>query len=160
MTEVLKEFESTYPVIIDIPIHWGDMDAFQHVNNVMYFRYFESARIAYMAQTQVLEEMQSKKVGPILAATECRYKRPVTYPDTLKVGARTTELSEHGFIQEYAIYSSAQQKITTIGSARIVMVDYKTHQKTQLSESLRQAILSAEPELTGRNQENALSPEK
>jgi acyl-CoA thioester hydrolase len=147
MTDVLKEFEKTYPVIIDIPIHWGDMDAFQHINNVMYFRYFESARIAYMAQTQVLEELKSKKVGPILASTECRYKRPVTYPDTLKVGARTIELGENDFIQEYAIYSTAQQTLTTIGTARIVMVDYNTHRKTNISDTIRNSILAAEPSL-------------
>lgn len=147
MSVALKEFESTYPVIIDIPIHWGDMDAFQHVNNVMYFRYFESARIAYMAQTQVMEEMQAKKIGPILASTECRYKRPVTYPDTLKVGARTLEMGAQDFIQEYAIYSTQQQAVTTIGKARIVMVDYKTQQKTELSDTIRNAILAAEPAL-------------
>ncbi len=150
MSEVLKEFESTYPVIIDIPIHWGDMDAFQHVNNVMYFRYFESARIAYMAQTRVMEEMKSKQVGPILASTECRYKRPVTYPDTLKVGARTIEMGTQDFIQEYAIYSKQQQAVTTIGKARIVMVDYKTQRKTELSETIRSAIFSAEPSLNSQ----------
>ena len=39
-----KQLEN-YPVVIEIPVAWGDMDAFQHVNNVAYFRYFESARI-------------------------------------------------------------------------------------------------------------------
>jgi acyl-CoA thioester hydrolase len=43
----MKELISTYPVIIEIPLAWGDMDAFQHVNNVVYFKHFESARIAY-----------------------------------------------------------------------------------------------------------------
>lgn len=148
MSDALKNFESTYPVIIDIPIHWGDMDAFQHVNNVMYFRYFESARIAYMAQTHVMEEMKSKQVGPILASTECRYKRPITFPDTLKVGARTIEMGTQDFIQEYAIYSTQQRSVTTIGKARIVMVDYKTQQKTELSDTIRNAILAAEPALS------------
>ena len=43
MQELLKSF----PVVAKIPVRWGDMDSFQHVNNVSYFRYFESARIAY-----------------------------------------------------------------------------------------------------------------
>ncbi|PWK51853.1 acyl-CoA thioesterase [Pleionea mediterranea] len=141
----LEEFEKAYPVIIELPIHWGDMDAFQHVNNVMYFRYFESARIAYMAETKIMDEMKSKQIGPILASTECRYRRPVTYPDTLKIGCRTVEMGEQDFIQEYAIFSESQQTITTYGKARIVMVDYKTQQKTAVSDSIRQAINKHEP---------------
>jgi acyl-CoA thioester hydrolase len=43
----MKELISTYPVVIEIPIAWGDMDAFQHVNNKVYFKHFESARILY-----------------------------------------------------------------------------------------------------------------
>jgi acyl-CoA thioester hydrolase len=42
-----------YPVVIEIPIAWGEMDAFQHVNNIFYFRYFESARIAYFGRLKM-----------------------------------------------------------------------------------------------------------
>ncbi len=147
MSKVLKEFEQQYPVIIDIAIHWGDMDAFQHVNNVMYFRYFESARIAYMESTKIMEEMKTKMLGPILASTECRYKRPVIFPDTLKVGCRTSALRENDFHHEYAIYSTQQDAITTTGSARIVMVDYKTHQKVPVSDTIISALKNLQPEL-------------
>ncbi len=144
----LDEFLSQYPVVIDINIHWGDMDAFGHVNNVMYFRYFESARIAYMAKTHIMDEMKSKMIGPILASTECRYKRPVVFPDTLKVGARVAQLNEQDFIQEYAIFSMQQQAVVTLGQGRIVMVDYKTHQKTAVSDTIKAAILKHDPHVT------------
>ena len=83
----------TYPVVIEIPVRWGDMDAFNHVNNVMYFQYFESARIAYFDRIQVMGHFKDTGIGPILAATQCRFRFPVTYPDTLDVGARVAEIS-------------------------------------------------------------------
>ncbi len=49
-----------FPVVVEIPVLWGDMDAFQHVNNVTYFRYFESARIAYFERIGALEFMKEK----------------------------------------------------------------------------------------------------
>ena len=43
----MEKLTERYPVVIEIPVAWGEMDAFQHLNNIVYFRYFESARIAY-----------------------------------------------------------------------------------------------------------------
>ena len=60
------------------------MDAFSHVNNAKYFTYFETARMAYFEQTGVMS-LEMTREGPILASTQCRFKLPVTYPDTLKV---------------------------------------------------------------------------
>ena len=79
-----------YPIVIEIPVQWGEMDAFQHVNNVMYFRYLENARIAYFEKFDIIEFMKRKRVGPILAATSCRFKMPLTYPDTVLVATKVT----------------------------------------------------------------------
>lgn len=136
MSEVLQQFLDEYPVSVDIPVQWGEMDALQHVNNVTYFRYFESARIAYMMRTSLIGGGKST-VGPILAETECRYKRPVTFPDVIKVGCRITEYQEFGFLQSYAVYSTAQDAVTTQGSARIVLLDTTTGRKAALSSELR-----------------------
>ena len=59
-----------YPVVIELPVVWGEMDAFSHVNNIIYFRYFESARLAYVEQTGLLEYMDKTGIGPILAHTD------------------------------------------------------------------------------------------
>jgi acyl-CoA thioester hydrolase len=64
--EALREF----PVQVEIPVAWGDMDAFGHVNNVVYFRYFESARIACFEAVDYMASAAHSGLGPILAATE------------------------------------------------------------------------------------------
>lgn len=141
---MLDDFKNTYPVIIELPVQWGDMDAFNHVNNVVYFRYFENARIAYFERTPVFEQMAKTGIGPVVGHTECRYRRPLTYPDTILVGARTIAVQEFGFVHEYAVFSERQQSITTDGKARIVLFNGKTGQKAAVDDVMRQSLIGLE----------------
>ena len=68
---------------LQIPVQWGDMDAFQHVNNTVYFRYFENARLEYFRRPGWFEFERATGIGPILASTQARFRRPLTYPDTI-----------------------------------------------------------------------------
>ena len=106
----MKDLLSIYPVVIDIPISWGDMDAFQHVNNTVYFKFFESARIAYFETLQFMDIMSTTGVGPILAATKCRFKIPLTYPDQVSVGAKVEAIEQERFIMTYAVISHRHKK--------------------------------------------------
>ncbi len=76
MENLLQDF----PVVTEIPVAWGEMDALQHVNNVVYFRYFETARIDYFRHIQLMEDLAITQVGPVLSETQSRYKIPVTFP--------------------------------------------------------------------------------
>lgn len=83
MDSMLKDF----PVVTEIQVAWGEMDALQHVNNVVYFRYFETARLDYFNKIGLLVDMSKTHIGPRLRDTQCRYKLPITYPDTLLLAA-------------------------------------------------------------------------
>lgn len=140
MESLLQDF----PVITQINVAWGEMDALQHVNNVVYFRYFETARIEYFAQIRLMEEMSKSQIGPVLSETQCRYRIPVTFPDTLLIGSRVSEVGEDRFTMEYQVVSKKMGKVTTTGSATVVMFDFKNQCKTQLPAVLRDAIFSIE----------------
>ncbi|OEF23522.1 acyl-CoA thioesterase [Vibrio rumoiensis] len=129
MTTLLDGF----PVITEIPVAWGDMDALQHVNNVMYFRYFETARIDYFKRINLMENIAITQVGPIVSETSCRYKMPVTFPDTLLVGSKITDLQSDRFTMKYQVVSKKYNKVTTLGSATVVMFDFKSNQKASLT---------------------------
>jgi acyl-CoA thioester hydrolase len=75
------------PVTVIIPVAWGEMDFFRHVNNTVFFRYFESARIVYLDRIGFHEALAESGIGPILASTHARFRKPITYPDTVHVGA-------------------------------------------------------------------------
>jgi acyl-CoA thioester hydrolase len=140
----IDKFNQNYKVQKDIMVQWGDMDAFNHVNNTVYFKYFETARIEYFFKLGVMDTDRNKQVAPILAETSCRFKLPINFPDTVIVGANVSEIHSHGFLMEYGIYSKSLQRITSVGLGRIVMLDYSTHQKVEVNEDLIAIIESLE----------------
>ncbi len=132
------------PVIVRFPIHWGEMDSFGHVNNVTYFRYFETARIAYFDAIGYRESMDKTGIGPILASTSCRFRRPLTYPDDLVVGAGVSEVGDDHFTMQYAVWSTRLGTVAARGEGSLVNYDYTAGEKTSLSDTIRQAIASLE----------------
>ncbi|TXT67753.1 MAG: Acyl-CoA thioester hydrolase [Promethearchaeota archaeon] len=144
MSEELKK----YPVIIELPILWGYMDSFQHVNNIFFFRFFESARIAYFEKIGFLETMEKTAIGPILASTKCKYISPLKYSNTIQVGAKIDKMEKYGFIMKYIIINKSQHAIAAIGEAKIVSYDYNKKEKSYLPDSVQKKIFELEPHLT------------
>lgn len=140
MNELLNDF----PITTEIEVAWGEMDALQHVNNAVYFRYFETARLDYFKQIDLLVNLKESHIGPVLGHTECRYKLPVTYPDTLIIGSRVSDLKDDRFTMEYQIVSQKLGKIVTVGSATCVMFDFKNHTKALIPAHISQAIINTE----------------
>ncbi|MCR9385406.1 thioesterase family protein [Vibrio metoecus] len=140
----MESLLNDFPVVTSITVAWGEMDALQHVNNVVYFRYFETARIDYFAHLKLMEELQRTQIGPVLSETQARYKIPVTFPDTLLIGSRITSVQSDRFTMEYHVVSQKLGKVTTVGSATVVMFNFKTGEKAQLPVSVREAIQTLE----------------
>ena len=129
-----------FPVIYEQKVAWGDMDAFGHVNNVMYYRYIESARIAYFDLLNVFDQ----DVVTVVASSQCKYLKPVFYPDVLHIGARVEEIRNSAIRMHYILYSTQQQAVVADGEAVIVFVDKLEMKKTSIPEHLRQAIFDLE----------------
>jgi acyl-CoA thioester hydrolase len=135
-----------FPVVVEIPVAWAEMDYFRHVNHAVFFTYFESARIRYLDLIGFRELTDSVQTGPILASAHARFRRPVTYPDTLVVGARTTELGDDRFKHEYRVVSRALNDVAALGGAVLVSYDYAAGAKTPVPEAVRAAIRVLEGE--------------
>jgi len=144
MPEHLKNF----PVVIDIPVAWGEMDSMQHVNNIVYFRYFESVRMAYFERIDYIATMQRTGHGPILASTKATFRFPLTYPDTVSVGCKVSELQTDRFVMEFLILSQKQNEIAARGEGVIVSYDYHHNRKVSLPQKIREQILTLEKDLT------------
>ncbi|MFW6078765.1 MAG: acyl-CoA thioesterase [Gemmatimonadota bacterium] len=129
-----------YPVVIEAPVAWGQMDAYDHVNNTVYFRWFESARIAYLDRIGFRDIDAHGGVGPILASTRCRFRRALAYPDTVRIGARATAVGEDRFTHEYAVVSEAAGGVAAEGAGVIVAYDYGGGAKAAIPDAVREAI--------------------
>ena len=140
----MKELIDGYPVSLEVPIFWGDMDAFEHVNNVVYFKHFESARISYFEKLDYFQFMKQTGIGPILASTQCRYKIPLTYPDRVTVGAKVDTMEEDRFIMKYVVLSHKHKKIAASGEGLLVSFDYRKSEKTPLPDIIKSKIIDLE----------------
>jgi len=133
-----------YPVVVEVPVAWGEMDAFGHVNNIVYFRYFETARIAYFERLDVPEFLARDPVGPILAETSCRFRAALSYPDTVWVGARVESVGEDRFVMRYAVLSRRLGRLAAEGEGILVCFDYRQNKKAPVPERLRGRIAEIE----------------
>ncbi len=133
-----------YPVSVTIPIAWGDMDALQHVNNVTYARWIETARVAYFTRIRLMCPLRPDGVGPIVARLAIDYERALFYPDTVRVDATVRAIGRTSLTMGYRIWSLGQNAEVALGEDVIVVLDYGTGRKAPVDDGLRAAILGLE----------------
>jgi acyl-CoA thioester hydrolase len=143
----MKEPLASCPVVIEIPVAWGEMDSLRHVNNVAFFRYFESARAAYFEKLGLWEYMSQTGIGAILSSIQCRFKIPLTYPDTLSVGVRVSRIEEDRFVMQHYVASHKVGAIAAEGEGVIVSYNYRENRKTSLPEEVKRRIQALEQSL-------------
>lgn len=134
-----KVVEKKLVYTVTIPIRWGDMDAMGHVNNTVYFRFMEQARIEWMSMMGCLPDGNGN--GPVIVNAHCTFKKPLKYPDQVEVCTYIGAAGRSSFetIQEmrsvsnnYAIYAE--------GGAKVVWVDAKTEKSAPLPDEIRQKL--------------------
>ena len=135
-----QELLKIYPVVIELPVAWGEMDALRHVNNIVYFRYFESARMAYFTRLDIWDYMNETGIGPILASTACKFRLPLVYPDTVSVGTRISSVEADRFVMKYVVVSHRHAKVAAEGEGLIVSYDYRALRKTALPDEIKRRI--------------------
>jgi acyl-CoA thioester hydrolase len=129
-----------HPIVVRIPVQWGEMDAYGHVNNTVFFRFFESARVKYLEECRFLEAYERDRVGAILHSTGCRFRRPLVYPDTALVGTRATDLARDRFTMVYTLVSEGQRTVAAEGESVVVSYDYTARRPTPIPDYVRDGI--------------------
>jgi len=129
-----------YPLIIKQALNWGDMDANQHINNVVFFRYFEDARIAYFDAIGAMKVLSDSNIGPILANANCNFRAPLKYPDTIHIGTRVSDPVGKRFTMEFMVYSESQKQLVAEGEGLIVYFDYNNNHSCEIPDSMLNAI--------------------
>ena len=136
----MAENAKKYSLQLTQKVQWGEMDSFNHVNNSVYFRYFENARIAYFDETGINQHMQECKVGPILGSTECKFLAPLTYPDTVDIFTRVIAIKEKRFTMEYMVFSHQLNREVAVGKGEIVYFDYAANRTSEIPENILSQI--------------------
>jgi acyl-CoA thioester hydrolase len=141
--KTMQEELQALPVQVRIDVQWGEMDLAGHVNNVIYLKWFEHARVAYLDRLGypiVIEPGREELPGVILAKQDCKYLLPLEYPDTVILGIQVTELREDRFTMHCKMFSQRHARLAAIANAVMVTFDYRQRRKAALPDSLRRGI--------------------
>ena len=125
-----------FPVVVELPVQWGDMDAYGHVNNTAFFRYFETARIEYLVRCGFAELHERDGIGAILHSTSCRFRRPLVFPDRVLSATRVSRREEDRFEMEYVLVSLEQDVVAAQGTGIVVSYDYRAGSVTPIPEDV------------------------
>jgi acyl-CoA thioester hydrolase len=90
---------------IDIPVRWGDLDAFNHVNNTVFLRYVEEARIQFF--DTLGDEWLSERIGPVIVNINCNFRREIKYPATVRVSVSGHAASEKRLVMAHQLTDAA-----------------------------------------------------
>ncbi len=131
--------EQDLVISIQVPVAWGEQDLFGHVNNVVYFRYFETVRMYYLERIGVLRSFAEEQLGVILASTTCDFRKPVEWPEVLTIRTGATHIGTTSFTMVYAI-TNEQGDLIAEGTSVQVMFDYRNGNKVPVPAEVREAI--------------------
>ncbi|MGE5486824.1 MAG: acyl-CoA thioesterase [bacterium] len=141
---------SGFPVVVSIPLHWGEQDPLGHMNNVAYLRWAETARVDYLIRVGVWESLKRDGIGPILANVNCDYRRPLTYPDTVLIGTRVDHLGNSSMRMVHRMVSTACGEVAADVSSVLVIYDYKVGKPVRIPDDIREAIARIEASADSR----------
>lgn len=133
-----------WPLAVEIPVAWGDMDAFGHVNNAVFVRWFETARVDYLIRAGLMGPRRPDGAGPILARVAVDYRAPVDYPDTVRAEATAVRFGHTSVSMRQRVTSLSTRALVAEGDAIIVMLDYRTGARVALDEGMKRRILDLE----------------
>ncbi len=143
MDEESNGIENT-GVTIRCEIRWGDMDALGHVNNIVYFQYCESARIAYFERLDYHRLREHDRIGPGMVAANLNFRRQLAYPGTVDVTAHVTSISRKSFTLAYEILEVGNPEVAADGSSVCLWVDYAQGKALPLPKELIAGIVAIE----------------
>lgn len=130
-----------FPFETPIAVRWGDQDAFGHVNNTLFFRYFEEARCLFFEKTQItLDVVANPTEGPIMAAADCQFRQQLTWPTDIVVGTRIEDMTNRSFKLYHQLWEQGADAIAAEGHVVIVWFDFQAQKAVPIPDALRASL--------------------
>lgn len=122
-----------------ITTRWMDNDAYGHVNNVVYYAYFDTAVTQHLIETGALDIARSTAVG-LVVETQCRYASPIAFPDLVTAGMRVARLGTSSVRYELGLFRDDEDAASAEGHFIHVYVDRATNRPVPLPDAVRTAL--------------------
>ena len=139
MSKPTPNHRDAYPYFQPIPTRWMDNDVYGHVNNVVYYSYFDTVVNQYLIQQGALDIENSQVVG-LVVETGCQYFASIAFPDVVTAGLRVSKVGNSSVRYEIGIFRNAEPSASAQGFFIHVYVDRTTRRPAPLPAELRAAV--------------------
>ena len=140
MARAEPQRRADYPHLLPITTRWMDNDAYGHVNNVVYFSYFDTVVNTYLIEQGALDIQSSPVIG-LVVEVACQYLAPLTYPETVTAGLRVAHIGRSSVRYEIAMFPEGKDLAAAQGHFVHVYVDRDTRRPvSELPPDLRAAL--------------------
>ncbi|HUF20547.1 MAG TPA: thioesterase family protein [Burkholderiales bacterium] len=139
MSKPVPESRSAYRHFQVIPTRWMDNDVYGHVNNVIYYSYFDTVVNQYLIAQGVLDFEKSQTIG-LVVETQCNYFTPITFPDIVHAGLRVAKLGNSSVRYEIGLFRNDEDTAAALGHFIHVYVDRATRRSAQIPPGMRAAL--------------------
>ncbi|MES2786780.1 MAG: thioesterase family protein [Pseudomonadota bacterium] len=138
-TKPQPEHRSAYRVFRTIGTRWMDNDAYGHVNNVVYYSWFDTAVNAHLIEQGALDIQHGATIGLVIE-TQCNYFAALEFPNPVEAGLRVSHVGKSSVRYEVGIFAAGEQLTAAKGHFIHVYVDRTTRRPTELPDRLRQVL--------------------
>jgi acyl-CoA thioester hydrolase len=145
------ETRARYAYFAPVPTRWMDNDVYGHVNNVVYYAYFDTVINRYLIAEAGLDIAGASIIG-LCVESKCAYRKPVAFPDDLDAGMRVARLGTSSVTYEVGIFARGEEDAAAAGSFVHVFVDRATRKSVPIPARIREALtrLVVDPSTTAR----------
>ena len=139
MTKPVPHTRAAYRHFQTITTRWLDNDAYGHVNNTVYYTWFDTVVNTFLIQNKVLDIHKGESIG-LVVETQCNYFSPVTYPDSVHAGLRVSKLGNSSVRYEVGIFRNNETAACAQGHLVHVYVDRDSRKSAQVPADTRKLL--------------------
>lgn len=130
-----------FPFPIKQEVYWGEMDSFGHINNVIYFRYFETGRINFFNQTGFWKDLDDEQVRIVVVKLECNFVQEIVYPKQIEIAVAIKEIGNTSMKVHHIVRDANDNNVIFAhGEGVIVGTDSNTGKSKPWSETLKNKL--------------------
>jgi acyl-CoA thioester hydrolase len=133
------ETRARYRHFLAIPTRWHDNDAYGHVNNVVYYAWFDTVVNEHLIRAAGLDIAADPVVG-LVVETSCRYHRSLAFPDAVEAGLRVERLGNSSVVYGIGIFRAGEDEAAASGRFVHVWVDRATQRPVRIPDRIRAAL--------------------
>jgi acyl-CoA thioester hydrolase len=139
VSETRTETRARYPHFLTIPTRWMDNDIYGHVNNVVYYSYFDTVINAFLIDPGGLDIHGGPVIG-VCAESACRYRAAFAFPESIEAGLRVQHLGRSSVRYEIGLFKAGAEAAAAEGHFVHVFVDRKSMSPVPIPEAIRMAL--------------------